>query len=99
MRAVDSGVWMGSEDTDLSLDDDCKIEPVDASSTGARMKRPIDEYPAHTTDSADPRVRSKTKSTPQLSHTIGLDEDDPEHRADQIIQECLDESMETVDLS
>lgn len=101
-RAVDSGVWMGSEDTDLSLDNDCKLESVDCLPIWGPLKRTLDEDPpsvAHRTDIVDSVFRRTTEGSAQHPYTGDTAEADPEQRADQIIQLCLDESCEIVDLS
>lgn len=101
-RAVDSGVWMGSEDTDLSLDDDCKLEPVEGFPTWEQLKRTVDEDTppvAYKTTTADCQIPPTTEWSSHLPYTVGIAKDDPEHRADQIVQRCLDESCEIVDLS
>lgn len=92
---------MGSEDTDMSLDDDCKLESVGRISTWPPLKRTLDDTPpvAHRTDTADSVFRRTTERSTQYPYTVDADETDPERRADRIIQLCLDESLEIVDLS
>ena len=101
-RVVDSGVWMGSEDTDIISDDDCKLESAGRISTWRPLKRTLDEDTppvAHRTDTADSVFRRTTERSTQYPYTVDANEADPKRRADRIIQLCLDESLEIVDLS
>jgi len=101
-RAVDSGVWMGSEDTDLSADDGSELRLLAGSSAW--------EQPKDVNDGDRPKgmQRTETKDT-MFDGTIGCSPQgiystqdiatSPEQRAIQIVQYCLDESIERVDLS
>lgn len=101
-RTADSGVWMGSEDTDLSLeegseprlvDDLPKWEPPNEVNVGSRP------MVSQGTDFTGARVDATMGSSVQKVDNIEEEEESLEQRAIQIVQYCLDESIETVDLS
>ncbi len=94
-RALDSGVWMGSEDTDLSFDDGPNVKLVDNFSTQNPLSGGEDRI------TVDLSSRENRECSPQRPHSfVSVDGDDePQSRADQVVQCCLEESIETVDLS
>ena len=101
-RTADSGVWMGSEDTDLSLDDDYKLEPANVFPTKGPPEPTDDGHTlpiADRTDSIDDVAHQAAESDGESRFNIGLAEDSPERRANHVVQTCLDESFEVVDLT
>ena len=98
-RSMDSGVWMGSEDTDLSADDGCELKLVDKLPTW-RPPDPVDnEQVLLETQRHKSFHGGLTECSVRQSHYLGKPEDNPEYHANQIVQRCLDESLEVVDLS
>ncbi|KAI9841394.1 MAG: hypothetical protein M1837_000727 [Sclerophora amabilis] len=102
-RTVDSGVWLGSEGTNASDDDDDdgggRFEGAASGAVAERLKAPDGAGVSRAWNySLDNRHEIRDLVSPEQHETASWD-DTPEARLDRIVQLCLEQGNECVDLS